>query len=72
MPRVIRAAKIGDAAIIKSIINILENEGIKVISSVYFIQNYLLKKEITPKQNLARLTITQLKKQKIILIKLII
>ena len=36
MPSVIRAAKIGDAAIIKSIINILKNEGIKVISSIFF------------------------------------
>ena len=36
MPSVIRASKIGDAAIIKSIINILANEGIKVISSIYF------------------------------------
>ena len=36
MPSVIRAAKIGDAAIIKSIIKILNNEGIKVISSIFF------------------------------------
>ena len=36
MPNVIKAAKSGDAAIIKSIIKILENEGIKVISSVFF------------------------------------
>ena len=36
MPSVIRAAKIGDAAIIKSIIKILENEEIKVISSIFF------------------------------------
>ena len=36
MPSVIRAAKIGDAAIIKSIIKILMNEGIKVISSIFF------------------------------------
>jgi hypothetical protein len=33
---VIRAAKIGDAAIIKAIIKILTNEGIKVISSIFF------------------------------------
>ena len=44
MPGVIRAAKIGDAAIIKSIINILDNEGIKVISSVYFNPELSLKK----------------------------
>ena len=36
MPSVIRASKIGDAAIIKSIISILANEGIKVISSTFF------------------------------------
>ena len=36
MPSVIRAAKKGDAAIIKEIIKILNNEGIKVISSIYY------------------------------------
>ena len=36
MPSVIKAAKKGDAAIIKSIIKILSNEGIKVINSIYF------------------------------------
>ena len=36
MPSVIRAAKLGDAAIIKSIIKILNNENIKVISSIFF------------------------------------
>ena len=36
MPSVIRAAKIGDAAIIKAIIKILTNEDIKVISSIFF------------------------------------
>jgi len=36
MPGVIRAAKKGDAAIIKEIIKILKNEGIKVISSIYY------------------------------------
>ena len=44
MPSVIRAAKIGDVAIIKSIIKILANEGIKVISSIYFSPNLSLKK----------------------------
>ena len=44
MPRVIRASKIGDAAIIKSIIKILANEGIKVISSIYFNPELSLKK----------------------------
>ena len=36
MPSVIKAAKLGDAAIIKAIIKILNNENIKVISSTYF------------------------------------
>jgi UDP-2,3-diacylglucosamine hydrolase len=36
MPNIIKAAKSGDAAIIKVIIKILENENIKVISSNFF------------------------------------
>jgi DUF1009 family protein len=44
MPSVIRASKIGDAAIIKSIINILANEEIKVISSNHFNRELSLKK----------------------------
>ncbi|MDA9108777.1 UDP-2,3-diacylglucosamine diphosphatase LpxI [Candidatus Pelagibacter sp.] len=36
MPSIIRAAKLGDAAIIKAIIKILNNEKIKVISSNFF------------------------------------
>ncbi len=44
MPSVIRAAKIGDAAIIKSIIKILKKEGIKVISSIFFNPELSLKK----------------------------
>ena len=36
MPSIIRAAKLGDAAIIKVIIKILENENIKVISSIFY------------------------------------
>jgi UDP-2,3-diacylglucosamine hydrolase len=36
MPSIIKAAKLGDAAIIKAIIKILENENIKVISSIFF------------------------------------
>jgi len=44
MPSVIRAAKIGDAAIIKSIIKILNNEGVKVISSIFFNSELSLKR----------------------------
>ena len=36
MPDVIKESMLGDAAIIKSIINILDQEGIKVISSIFF------------------------------------
>ena len=44
MPSVIRASKIGDAAIIKSIISILANEGIKVISSTFYNPELSLKR----------------------------
>ena len=43
MPSVIKAAKLGDAAIIKSIIKILANEEIKVINSIYFNPELTLK-----------------------------
>ena len=36
MPSIIKAAKLGDAAIIKVIIKILHNENIKVVSSIFF------------------------------------
>ena len=44
MPHVIKASKLGDAAIIKSIINILNKEKIKVISSVFYNPELSLKK----------------------------
>ena len=43
MPVIIRAAKLGDAAIIKAIIKILDNEKIKVISSIFFNPELALK-----------------------------
>ena len=43
MPSVIKAGKQGDAAIIKSIIKILNNENIKVISSIFFNPELALK-----------------------------
>ena len=43
MPGIIRAAKLGDAAIIKVIIKILDNEKIKVISSIFFNPELALK-----------------------------
>ena len=44
MPSVIKAAKLGDAAIIKAIIKILNNEKIKVISSIFFNPELSVKK----------------------------
>ncbi|MDA9975116.1 UDP-2,3-diacylglucosamine diphosphatase LpxI [Candidatus Pelagibacter sp.] len=43
MPSILKAAKLGDAAIIKAIIKILDNENIKVISSVFFNQELNVK-----------------------------
>ena len=55
MPSVIKAAKLGDAAIIKAIIKILNNEKIKVISSIYFNPELTGKKgnftKLKPSQN---------------------
>ena len=46
MPRIIRGAKLGDAAIIKEIINILKVEKIKVINSLFFNDDLSLKNGI--------------------------
>ena len=43
MPSILKAAKLGDAAIIKAIIKILDNENIKVISSIFFNPELTLK-----------------------------
>ena len=43
MPSIIKAAELGDAAIIKAIIKILANENIKVISSIFFNQELTVK-----------------------------
>ncbi len=44
MPNIIKAAKLGDAAIIKAIIKILKNEKIEVISSIHFNSELTAKK----------------------------
>jgi len=49
IPRIIRGAKLGDAAIIKEIINILKVEKIKVINSLFFNDNLSLKNGIFSK-----------------------
>jgi DUF1009 family protein len=43
MPSILKAAKLGDAAIIKAIIKILDDENIKVISSIFFNQELTVK-----------------------------
>ena len=65
MPSVIRAAKIGDAAIIKSIIKILSNEGIKVISSIFFNPELSLKKGNYSKLKPNKQDIISIKKGKV-------
>jgi len=64
MPSVIRAAKIGDAAIIKVIIKILANEGIKVISSIFFNPELSLKKGNFSKIKPTKQDIVSIKKGK--------
>ena len=49
MPSVIKAAKLGDVAIMKSIIKILNNENIKVLSSIFFNPELALKNGIYSK-----------------------
>ena len=44
MPRIIKSSKLGDAAILKEIINILKKENIKTISSLAFNPELTLKK----------------------------
>jgi len=44
LPRIINSSKKGDAVLIKEIIKIFRKEGIKIISSIYFNQELLLRK----------------------------
>ncbi len=64
MPGVIKAAKIGDAAIIKSIIKILANEDIQVISSIFFNPELSLKKGNYSKRKPSNQDIISIKKGK--------
>ncbi len=65
MPGVIKAAKIGDAAIIKSIIKILNNEGIKVISSTFYNPELSLRKGNHSKLKPNKLDLISIKKGKV-------
>ncbi len=70
MPSVIRASKLGDAAIIKSIIKILSNEEIRVISSIFFNPELSLKKGIYSKAKPSKQDIISIKKGKAFFYKL--
>ena len=50
LPRIIKAFKLGDAAILKELINILEENKIKVINSNYFNSELSLKKGLYTKK----------------------
>jgi len=62
IPTVLKAAQIGDAAIIKAIIKILASEGIKVISSIFFNPELSLKKGIFSKIKPLKQDIESIKK----------
>ena len=49
MPRIIKSSKIGDAAILKEIIDIFKRERITTISSLFFNPELTLKKGIYTK-----------------------
>jgi len=49
MPRIIKASKIGDAAILKEVINIFKKEKIKTLNSLYFTPKLCLTKGIHTK-----------------------
>ena len=49
MPRILKSSRVGDAAILKEIINIFKKERIKTISSLFFNQELTLKKGIYTK-----------------------
>ncbi len=64
MPSVIKASKLGDAAIIKSIIKILNNEKIKVISSIFYNPELSLKRGNYSKTKPTKQDIISIKKGK--------
>ena len=49
MPRIIKSSKLGDAAILKEIINIFKSEKISTLSSLFFNPELTLKKGIYSK-----------------------
>ena len=62
MPNILKAAKLGDAAIIKAIIKILDNEKIKVISSVFFNPELTVKRRNYTKLKANKSDINSIKK----------
>ena len=49
MPRIIKSSKLGDAAILKEIINIFKSEKISTLSSLFFNPELTLKKGVYSK-----------------------
>jgi len=68
MPSILKAAKLGDAAIIKAIIKILDNEKIKVISSVLFNPELTVKRGNYTKLKANKKDINSIKKELLTLI----
>ncbi len=62
LPRIIKAYKKGDAAILKELINILALENIKVIKSIFFTPELSLKKGNYTKVKLTKDDLTDIKK----------
>ena len=62
MPSVIKAAKLGDAAIIKSIIKILNDEHIEVISSISFNPELVVKRGNLTKSKPSNFDLKSIKK----------
>ena len=62
LPRIIKAYKKGDAAILKELINILASEKIKVIKSTYFTPELSLKKGNYTKVKPTKADLTDIKK----------
>ena len=63
LPKIIKGSKLGDAAILREIINILKLEKINVVSSLFFNPELSLKKGNYSKYKPTKMIIETLKKQ---------
>ena len=67
MPRIIKSSRIGDAAILKEIIEIFKKEKIITISSLFFSPELTLKKGIYTKIKPSRASIGKVKNARYVL-----